>query len=242
MWLSATNILTSHKNLPYFTPASLVVNVCYQSTVYISTSFIRQPSGQWSARTTGMRLVAWKGERGGVGTGQCLWVRVKGRGPLTIGVKAWLRDHASSEWESAACFLTICPGCTFGIKPRWPSAWTRWGADTMLHTPMFLCWRINPVFDYFRLLNNKNYTTETEKSSTTLEDCSFIMWPTPMHTTVHSACFCLFERLYHCKLQFDQYMIRSLLQTCMCTYIKQWLGFFCVFLPAALSCFSLVFN
>lgn len=214
--MSTTNIRTSHKNHPYFTPASLVVSVSYQSTVYISASFIRQPSGQWSVGTAGAWLAAWKGE-GGAGTGQCFWVRVKGRGPLTIGVKAWLTDHASSEWESAACFLTICPGCTFGIKPRWPSAWTRWGADTMLHTPTFPCWRLNPAFDYFRLLNNKIYTAETERSSTTLEDCSFIMWPNPMHS--HSA-FCLlllsvFERLYHCKLQFDQDMIWSLLQTCM---------------------------
>lgn len=179
-----------HKKLLYLTPASVAVSSAISSLYTSPSSFIRQPSGQWSAGTAGMRLAAVKRGRRGLGTGQCLWVRVKGRGPLTIGVKAWLTDHASSEWESAACFLAICPGCTFGIKPRWPSAWTWWGADTMLHTPRFPCLGLNPAFDNLKLLNNKNYTTEAENSSTTLEDYTFIMPQPPCTATLHSASFC----------------------------------------------------
>lgn len=70
--------------------------------LYIPRFFIRQPSGQ----CVGHKGV-WLGGVKRMGEG---WVsvfrgEVRGYGPLTIHVKAWLTDPASSEWESAASFL-----------------------------------------------------------------------------------------------------------------------------------------
>lgn len=91
---SWVNSIVTHKIVMfYWNQGVFESNVCYLSTVYPS---ILYQTAIWPVDWTQGHVIGWCEKNGGR-QGQCLWGKVRGYGPLTTHVKAWLTHPASFE-------------------------------------------------------------------------------------------------------------------------------------------------
>ena len=79
-------------------------------------------------------------EKNGGRLGQCLWGKVRGYGPLTTHVKAWLTHPASSKWESLQPPPAICPHLHIRQKGQMTERRIWCKTDTMAHCYHRLLW------------------------------------------------------------------------------------------------------
>lgn len=94
-------------------------NVCCLPTVYPSVLY---QTAIWPMDWTQGHVIGWCEKNGGR-LGQCLWGKVRGYGPLTTHVKAWL-THTLHHLNEKVCSLlsAICPHLHIRQRAKWPNA------------------------------------------------------------------------------------------------------------------------
>lgn len=136
-----------------FIGVNLQVRVCYLSTVYPSVLY---QTAIWPADWTQGYVIGWCEKNGGW-LGQCLWGKVRGYGPLTTHVKAWLTHTLHLLNESLQPPLSaICPHLHIKQRAKWPNAGfdakqTQWVSFPPL-IRLLLCLRSLVMFHFLHSL------------------------------------------------------------------------------------------
>lgn len=108
--------------------------------------------------------MVWK--EWGEGWVSVFWGKVRGHGPLTTHVKAWL-THTLHHLNKKVCSLlsAICPHLHIKQRPKWPNAGidakqTQCLADTVPSSDLALTWRMLLTANGLPKKNKRNHENE----------------------------------------------------------------------------------